>query len=165
MDEFKDFACLRTKRPSTQDGVHGTTRRFLFLFGIGRDQVERFFGLADALAARAVQIEGGNERATDRSAANQQVTVPMKMIGPDMLARVEERNGRSGLGIWKLLTIGFVQVATGPGQIVGIVASFRRGGDDVFDVKSGALQILMHAAVFTAAAGPGLNQPHDFGPG
>ena len=76
-----------------------------------------------------------------------------------MQARIEERQKHAGLRIGRLNAIGLAQVAprARPRQILQGRTSATGAWHDVLEVKGGALQRLVHAAIFAPTTGTELN--------
>jgi hypothetical protein len=111
-------------------------------------------------AVRKVDPKSGDRRAANRGAANQDGAVPAEMPAPLVAARVEEPNDSSGLGINTgeiRPFLGVVEIA-GEGEVPGPCLAAMALGDDVVDLKSQWIVILMHLAVFAPTAGALPNQ-------
>src|SRR5260370_18410925 len=88
------------------------------------------------------------------------------MLRPVLQTRMEQRHRRAGVGVDDRLALRLFEIATwtGPGEVVQIVRAAINTRPNMFDVKGRALERLVHAAVFAAAAGALLGEPCRFGP-
>lgn len=107
-----------------------------------------------------VQVErsdGGPARGGEAEDAG---FLPDEMIRPEVLAWMVKRRGEIGVGISGVRTVRFVQIAAraGEGQVFGHSAATAGAGDDVLEMKGGALKRLAHPAVLAAAASARLDQ-------
>src|SRR5262249_13799164 len=128
---------------------------------------ESLFRFPDQEPTRVVEIEDRDQGTPDGRSADQPVVGPFEMVFPAILPGVEQGHFLSGFGIDSREPVRFFQVAAGAGprQVVQVTGTTGGAGDDVLDVKRCALQRLVHAAILTALAGPGLHGTHALGPG
>lgn len=102
-----------------------------------------------------IQIESSDCNLSDRRSGNQLVAVPLKMVRPIIIARIEKRNDftRSWVGSFGSIRLSEIATRTRPCQIRqrGLTASRLR--NHMLDVKRRSLQRLVHAAILAAIVG------------
>jgi hypothetical protein len=110
----------------------------------------RLFG-ADRLGHSAVQLQGGNSGSARGSQAHDRETAPTKMLAPPLSARMEERDGASGLRVLPGSTRLFPKRTrdTSQGQVVGSGQASCGPRHNVVNVEGCFLPVLGQSAVLT----------------
>ncbi len=122
-----------------------------------RERVSLNQSLAQSDAVSMVDLQDFDGRAADRRSTDQNWPVPTKVVGPIVLAGVEETHDSAGAGIdaSEVRTFAGVAMVATPGPIRCCVRAPVLTGDDVFNVKRQVrFIILMDAAILTAVASP-----------
>src|SRR5713101_25401 len=132
-----------------------------------RKQPKQLFSLPNTAATFMVEIKGGDECPTYGRQTDKRVALPGQVFFPTVDPWVKQARFLAGRWIDSAHTIRLLQVATGtsPGKIIQFVSAIQGNRHDMFKMKRGTLQGLMHAAVFTAETGPSRHDPLKFGLG
>lgn len=97
-----------------------------------------------------IEIQGRNSRTACRRQPNHTNTTPREVCIPLIRTWIEKGNQMMRRGIFSLAAIAFGEIAawTGQREVIEVFPAAADSRDDVLDVKSGALDRLVHLAVF-----------------
>jgi hypothetical protein len=121
-----------------------------------RKQPKRLLCLTNSNSPFVIEIEGHDRGPTNGSQSNDLIIVPDEMVWPTLQARIEKLSSNPTVRVDCLDSIRLAKIttATRPRQIVQVGPTATRAGNNVLQMKSGALQALMHAAVLATIIRP-----------